>query len=1382
MKNYMRINPFIFRKTSLLIVLFVFSIFLEAQNKEILEFKSVEGLKGIPTNEVQQVYQDHNGFIWLGTRNGLCMYDGYGVKLYRSDVNNPSLLTNNNVYSIVCDSLSRLWIGTESGLNILDKKTGVITSLLLGSNRAVNAISSLFVTKRQEVLIGTDAGLGIYDEESKQVHFGTFNASTDLGTVSVKSMMEDSRGDLWIGTWSSGLYRYSFGENKLYRYPQMNTDNSAHVLFEDSQKNIWVGSWNSGLTLLINPYDLEQFSWKTYLCDSSNDRSLVDDRIYAIKEDTVNQTLWIGARKGLSLMDLNNVGSFYSFRPKNSEFSIPCDEVNSLFYDNFGNMWLGSIGGGVYLAEIEKTGFEYPRINFSNKNVTTQAIRSLYMDSQDNLWIGVGSLGLAVQEKGESVFKYSSDIPELKNLGDIGSIYSMEESEWDNSMWFGTFGGGLYCYRKGEPIRRYNAHNSKFMRDDNVYSIYNDQSNNLWIGTRSGIGLKTQGGEEFLLEDLIENIDLSFVNVQKMVEDKEGTLWVGTGAHGVIKIQGDFNSLKNLKLKSYLTDDKLTPLQFISDLYVDEENELWVGTRNGGLYAYDSSKDAFVDYGKRYNLYLDGISCVMGDELGNLWLTTNQGLICLTRKNGEKERETFLFTKEDGLVDNYFITRSGFYKDGILYFGGHKGYNKFRPSEIRLIKEPFKFYITDITIANKSLTSFPLHQREKITPFMPSFTEDLTISHANNNFTFEFASLTYRNPKRNKYAYKLENFDSEWRYTDANQRYATYNNLQSGKYTFLLKATNEHGVWSEYEKKVNIIVHPPFWLTWWAFTLYFFIAIGIAYFLFKQASNRLILRNRLRLRELEKKQSDELNHAKLQFFTNITHELLTPLTVISATVDELVLEEPQYKSSYDVMKSNLRRLMRLLRQILEFRKAESGNLKLKVSYGDIALFIRNGANSFYPLIKKQDLRFYIKTEPNVINGFFDVDKVDKILYNLLSNATKYNVPGGEVEVSLSYKEEDDNFVLLTVKDNGAGISKEKQKDLFKRFYEGEYREYNTVGTGIGLSLTKDLVELHRGEIWLESDVGKGTTFFVELPISRSSFKDVQIEEDVYIPTDSADEPSVVVEAGSTKEKSHFEYTLLVVEDNEDLLSLMVKLLGKEYNVITAVDGEKALDVLAKKEVDLIVSDVMMPVMDGLVLCKEVKSNLDYSHIPVILLTAKNTEQDRVQAYEVGADAYISKPFNLTVLYARIKNLLEGRERKIKDFKEQLIFDIKELNYTSVDEDFIEQAVACVNKHLSNSDFDQTLFSEEMGTSKSTLYRKLKSLTGLSTPAFINNIRLKAAARVLEEKGETIRISELAYTVGFNDPKYFSSCFKREFELTPSEYMEKFLLNRKNNVE
>ncbi len=1372
------------RKTIFLILLVLSNVSTAlgafSLSNEIIDFKSVEGLKGIPTNEVQQVYQDYDGFIWFATRNGLCMYDGYDMRLYKSSPETPYLLTNNNVYCVVGDSLSRLWIGTEEGLNLLDKKSGLITHLSVGDTRASNTISTLYVTRDQRILVGTDAGLGVYDEALEQVVFNSFPISSELGYLPVKSILEDSRGDLWIGTWSSGLYRYSKEENKLHHYPRMNEDNSAHVLFEDSQGNIWVGSWNSGLNLLINPYDLESVSWKTFKNKAGDVKSLVDNRIYAIKEDTMNKTLWIGTRRGMSLMDLDAIGSFNSYLPKGSEYVIPCDEVNSLFYDKSGNMWIGSIGGGVYLAEVEKTGFYAPDIHFPNKDITTQAIRSIYMDSKDNLWVGVGSLGLAVQRKGESFFRYSKDIPVFSEFGDLGSVYSMEENPLEGSMWFGMFGGGLFYYKEGEPVKQFTSYNSSFIRDNNIYSIFNDAYQNLWVGTRSGVGVKTLAGDELFLDDLLEDksIDFSSVNVQKIMSDKEGALWIGTTRHGVIKIKGDFEHLESLKLKHYLNDEQGVPIQFIADMYVDEANILWVGTTYGGFFAYDLNKDAFIDCGKAYNLYLERISCVQGDELGNLWIATNQGLVCLTKTHEQGEKETFLFTKEDGLVDNYFIIRSSFYKDGSLFFGGYKGYNKFCPSEMKLEKKPFEFYITDIKIANRSLLHFPLEKRNKISSLTPSFTEKLHISHENNNFTFEFASLTYRNPFRNKYAYKLEGFDSEWRYTDATQRYATYNNLKSGKYTFLLKATNETGVWSEEEKELDIVVYPPFWLSWWAFLIYFIVILGIVYYLYAQANNRLRLKNQLRLKELEKKQSEELNHAKLQFFTNITHELLTPLTVISATIDELMIEEPRYVSSYDIMKENLERLLRLLRQILEFRKAESGNLKLKVSYGDIALFIRNGAKSFYPLVKKQGLNFSIQTEPEIINGYFDVDKVDKILYNLLSNATKYNVEGGRVEISLTYQEDNDNYVLLKVQDNGEGISKEKQKDLFKRFYEGDYREYKTVGTGIGLSLTKDLVDLHKGEIWVESDVGKGAAFFVLLPISRSYFEEDQIEKQVYIPSDESELSTKDLLMTNEIGVNKYEYTLLVVEDNEQLLKLMVKLLGKEYNILTAMDGKEALEVIQSNEVDLIVADVMMPVMDGLMLCREIKSNMDYNHIPILLVTAKNAEKDRAEAYEAGADAYISKPFNLTVLYARIKNLLESRERKIKDFKDQLVFDIKELDYTSVDEEFLQLAIACVNKHLSNSDFDQTLFAKEMKTSKSTLYRKLKSLTGLSTPTFINNIRLKAAAQILIEKGEGVRISELAYAVGFNDPKYFSSCFKREFDLTPTEYLEKFSMNQK----
>ena len=713
-----------------------------------------------------------------------------------------------------------------------------------------------------------------------------------------------------------------------------------------------------------------------------------------------------------------------------------------------------------------------------------------------------------------------------------------------------------------------------------------------------------------------------------------------------------------------------------------------------------------------------------------------------------------------------------------MFFGGHKGYNSFFPDKMEIPSQETDFLITDIKIFNHSFSKLPVELQQKISPVMPTYTSKIELPHKYNNFSIEFAALTYKNPELNRYAYRLQNFDRDWQYTDADRRFAYYNNLPSGTYTFQLKATNENGEWSGYVRELTVVVLPPFWATWWAYLLYVIIVSVIGVSIYRTAKNRILLRNALRLREIEKAKAEELNHAKLQFFTNITHELLTPLTIISATVDELKTQAPSHNDLYTVMNSNIQRLIRLLQQILEFRKAETGNLKLRVSPGDIAAFVKNAAESFQPLVKKRKIHFSFLCDPESMIGYFDMDKLDKILYNLLSNAAKYNKEDGFIQVSLSYDETDKDFVLLKIKDNGKGISKEKQKNLFKRFYEGDYRKFNTIGTGIGLSLTKDLVELHEGTISVESEVDHGTEFMVRIPIERSYYDEEQIDDEaISLMQDSVNYEDTQEDADvETQEVTIKANTILLVEDNGELLHLMTKLLSREYNVFTAQNGKEGIAVLEKEDVDLIVSDVMMPEMDGIEFCKYVKGHLEMSHIPMILLTAKNKEEDRAEAYEIGADAFISKPFNLTVLHARIRNLLKYKERMARDFKNQIVFEVKDLNYTSLDEDFIQRAIHCVNNHLEDPNFDQAQFADEMRTSKSTLYKKLKSLAGLNTSSFIRNVRLKAACRIMEEKGTNVRVSELAYAVGFNDPKYFSSCFKKEFDMLPSEYIERFIQN------
>ena len=925
--------------------------------------------------------------------------------------------------------------------------------------------------------------------------------------------------------------------------------------------------------------------------------------------------------------------------------------------------------------------------------------------------------------------------------------------------------------------------NSAFLTSDCVSALYEDYEGNCWIGTRGGIGVRLSDGTDYRFETMNFNDSLSagWIYVRDIVQDMDNSVWLATSNFGVIHITGDVRQPSTLKYENYSFHNRKLITNTVLCMHIDRFGRLWAGTEGGGLYLYNRSTGQFEEKTRTYSIPGDVIVSIEEDKSGNLWLGTVSGLVKLYVVAVGNDFSTRIYTSADGLQDN-FIVNSSCSRDGELFFGGHKGYNSFFPDKMEIPSQETNFLITDIKIFNHSFKNLPVELQQKISPVMPTYTSKIELPYKYNNFSIEFAALTYKNPELNRYAYRLQNFDRDWQYTDADRRFAYYNNLPSGTYTFQLKATNENGEWSGYVREFTVVVLPPFWATWWAYLLYMVLVLVIGVLIYRTIKKRILLQNALRLREMEKAKAEELNHAKLQFFTNITHELLTPLTIISATVDELKTQAPSHNDLYTVMNSNIQRLIRLLQQILEFRKAETGNLKLRVSPGDLAAFVRTGTESFKPLVKKRKIHFSLLCDPESIVGYFDIDKLDKIMYNLLSNAAKYNKEDGFIQVTLSYDEEDREFVLLRVKDNGKGISREKQATLFKRFYEGDYRKFNTIGTGIGLSLTKDLVTLHGGTISVESEVDHGTEFIVRIPIERSYYDEEQIDDEVIslrqTAIDYEDTPEdVIAEVQELATKAN---SILLVEDNEELLNLMTKLLGREYNVFTAENGKEGIIVLENEDVDLIVSDIMMPEMDGIEFCKYVKGHLEISHIPVILLTAKNKEEDRAEAYEIGADAFISKPFNLTVLHARIRNLLKYKARMAHDFKNQIVFEVKDLNYTSLDEDFIQRAINCVNNHLEDPNFDQAQFADEMLTSKSTLYKKLKSLAGLNTSSFIRNVRLKAACRIMEEKGINIRVSELAYAVGFNDPKYFSSCFKKEFGMLPSEYIERFIIEKEKD--
>ena len=889
------------------------------------------------------------------------------------------------------------------------------------------------------------------------------------------------------------------------------------------------------------------------------------------------------------------------------------------------------------------------------------------------------------------------------------------------------------------------------------------------MGTRSGVFILDTESRLHSLNELVTltNQALPQISIFKMAEDQDGFIWIATSNEGVWRID---TSGEIYKVKFYTPSDGTLSTVGAMSVCVDGYNRVWVGSNGNGLDLYDRKNDRFVSVLNDYFRNGDVVFSMLEDDKHTLWLTTNAEMYHIDIPLDGAAPKIHTYTVDDGLQDHMFNRNSCFKgADGKLFFGGFRGLNSFYPDKIVQDTAYSPVVITDIKVHNVSVRTYPLSVREGIAANRAiDFIDKIVLGYRENNFSLDFSILNYINPELNRYLYRLEGYDKEWLSVEAGRRFAYYNNLPAGTYTFCVKGANQNGIWSPDMKCLRITILPPPWLSWWAYCLYVLLFVSLAWYTYRIVRNRIRMKQAIEMGKIERQKMEEINHAKLQFFTNITHELLTPLSIISASVDELKQEVPASSSVCSVIADNTVRLIRLIQQILEFRKVENGKLRLKVSHGNVSMFLKKSVSAFAPLVKKQKLSIQFDLSEEY-SGYFDVDKLDKVVYNLLSNAAKYTPEGGTIVVSQAHDEERGTF-KLSVNNPGELIPKEKLDHMFERFYEGEYRRFHTIGTGIGLSLTKDLVLLHHGTIQVFSDKEEGNTFVVEIPIGREAFAEDEVDENtenVDYAVLSADEMENVSEIDMLEEKPAAS-TILLVEDNEELLALMVRLLHGKYHILKAANGTEALEILAKQEVDLIVSDVMMPEMDGMELCRRVKTQFETCHIPLILLTAKTSDEDHVEGYESGADGYICKP----VLFAKIDNLLKRRKRMGVDFRKQLVFEAKELNYTSMDEAFIRKAVDCVNAHLSDCDFEHAQFMAEMGMARTTLADKLKLLTGLTPSAFISNVRLQAACRLIDEK-KKIRIADLAYAVGFNDPKYFSSCFKKKFGLSPTEYMMKY---------
>ena len=1310
---------------------------------------------------------DRQGLIWLGTNSGVKSYDGYRFNTYRSDAQSPNILPNNQVLSMTEDHANCLWIGTKNGLVRMEKETGRFTTFH-SKDKNKREIYALFTSKDGTVWIGTDDGITtyshktgrFYDYTSKNTQVEPNGKKIPLDYLNAKSFVEDKNGDIYIGTWSANYYRIDRKRHLIYRYDTSKCSNISltYMLMLDPMGRLWISTWGGGIKCATNPRNQKDQGIIDFY-DGNTEHGIN----YRMAYDPMTRSIWACSRYGIAVADADNISKgFTYYKELNDTENHQLENVTDICTDNKGNIWVQTVNNGIYHISTIPAMFTLlhvlPELSLSNR------IRTIFPAGNNRFWLALAPAGIALYDNATGNTITNSQIPELANVPfDAITTHISSIATNNGETWMANNGHGIIILKNGKATMK-NSGNCQFVKDNFVKSLLRTRRGVMFVGERHHLSYRLPSGR---CHTFAEDID-----VCGMTEDHKGNIWVATENKGIICISGNLNNPKTLKMRFFNSENGNLAVNDAINCMEDSRHRLWAISNSGGLFLLEGGK--FNCLSDELHWDMDRIFSIAEDNNHRLWLTTDNAIICLVY-NGKDNTRYAVFTKENGLGNIIFMANSCLKAGNKIYFGSGRNLievntnitvnNKFMPTAKNMI-------VTDLIIDGRHYSELDSTMRHKLSEYTPQYMKEITIPASVSKFSVEFALLSYVNTADCKYGYFLEGYDKEWHYVDADIRQASFENIPSGKYKLHLKAVDSFGRWAEMPYTISINVLPPWYASVWAYLAYFLIIIAGIRFAISWYKERLQTKNKLQMQVV---------------FTNITHELLTPLTVISASADSIEHEHPDVASHTSLIHNNIQRLTRMLRQILEVRKAQAGELKLSVGQGLIGDFCKDTCQSIIPIFAQKEIQFSQDITCLGQTAWFDSDKIEKILYNLLSNAVKYSNLGGKIHVAVGIE---NNMATITVADTGIGISKDKMKHLYNRFLDGDYRKMNVMGTGIGLSLVNDLVKLHHGKISCSSKEGEGTTFRISIPIDRESYEESEMASDNKTLTtapanntatesmaDAMDEiPRSNSDAsdpdkGNNDDGKEKDHTILLVEDNTELLQIMGNLLSRHFNVKKATDGEKAIKIIQKTALDVVVTDVMMPVMDGIELTKWIKGNDDYSQLPVIMLTAKTQDADRNEAYRTGADEYITKPFVLNDLLIRIENIIKNRELVRKKFEQQTDFNVEEQHYSSPDKLFIESVIAKIMDNITDSDYGREELAADLCISSSSLYNKLRAITGQNITGFITSIRLKEACRILRME-PTIRVNELSYKVGFSTPRYFSQCFKKEFGMLVKEYVEK----------
>ena len=1369
-------------------------ILLQAQQTGTL-FNHFNIQNGLIMNNVEYIHIDMDGFVWLGTYAGLQRFDGYEFRNYTYDPNNPSSISDNFISTIFEDDSANLWIGTSAnGLNVFNKNLEAFRNFRHEPDNA-NSLASNSIPRASKVItqdsdgyvwVNTNAGLN-------RIHCGEFTFESYYGDFSGQLVFDKSESALWIG--GDQLKKFELKSRQLSYYDS----GPVTSIILDSENNIWLGN-RSGALIYNKKIDMliplqEYLEREGYMDWNSVIRP--GEAVGNFYED-YRGNIWFSIKDQLVHLDKKQKKIEVLAHEPDNVNSPTGSSISGIYGNKSGMIWISYLNQGVSKVNINLKKFNvYRKMPGDPNSLSGNTIRSVCLDNKQHLWVGTYDNGLNrinLQTNETRHYRHNSQDPNSIVSDYITAIHV----DRTGRLWIGSFNRGI-CYADNKYTTLKTDFNRVDMLSDmEIHEFTEDPAGRIWISSQDGFFI--YDGDEFSQYGGLENQlpEVRDLNIQSVVFEPPNLFWLATWNSGICRLWINTGPLNVsvpgkdvLEIYDRLLDQNsnLIDNKFIT-IHQGQDGTIWLGSFLNGLIRVTETDMGleFIKYDKSAGAPDNSVYGLTSDRQGNIWLSTNNGL-------GRFDPETEQFRNyymSDGLQSNSFMWDASFRgSDGQLFFGGVNGLNAFFPEDIiESIVLP-KVFISKLIINNQEVEIGDAFHGKVILEKGISYTEEIILSHRDPVFSLEFTAMDNVNPAEVQYQYKLEGFDNDWILTGAEERSVRYTNLNAGSYIFQVKASNSDGAWNEVPATLGITILPPWWKSWWAITTYvgIFILLLIAFRKFILVRAQLI--HEAKMEHLEREKTEEMYQMKLRFFTNISHEFRTPLTLILGPLQKIIKDlgdDRRFSRQITTIRRNSDRLFRLIDQVIEFRRIETNRIRLNAAEGDIIKFLRELTDSFEDIACERSISLDFNSDLEACEIWYDENKVDKIVYNLLSNAFKFTPDKGSISVKLSLARQLDlveKYVEISIEDNGIGISEEDLQHIFDRYFRVENPDsFVQTGSGIGLSLTRELTELHSGKIEVSSRLGKGTSFRVLLPLGKDHLSaDEIVEKD-----ETRKGQRVSLKQFALKDEQEYidKYDpvqpqldhsdrpiLLIVDDDRELREFFKSNFSPTYIVIEAENGKEGFGMALKNNPDIIISDIMMPVMDGIELCRKLKTDIKTSHIPIILLSAKAGIESRIEGLDTGADAYIAKPFTIKLIEVQISNIIENRKNLRKKFSKELVLQPSKIAITPIDANFLQKAIGIVEEHMSDTDFSVDIFIKEIGMSRSRMHRKIRALTSQSTSEFIRTIRLKRAVSLLEKS--QLSIEEISYAVGFSSTAYFTKCFRIQFGVPPSEYAKSHAL-------